>query len=65
MPVIEITITKSRGDQAGPHRAADRRCDRHHPNPGVRVLLLIHELERESIGRAGRTCADIMSEMGR
>jgi hypothetical protein len=28
-------------------------------------FVLIHELERESIGRAGRTCVDIMAEMGR
>ena len=31
--------------------------------PAVEFTVLIHELERESIGRSGRTCADIMAEM--
>jgi hypothetical protein len=29
----------------------------------VEFTVLIHELDRESIGRSGRTCADIMAEM--
>ena len=31
--------------------------------PAVEFTVLIHELDRESIGRSGRTCADIMAEM--
>jgi hypothetical protein len=31
--------------------------------PASEFFVLIHELERESIGRSGMTCADIMSGM--
>ncbi len=31
--------------------------------PASEFFDLIHELERERIGRGGRTCADIMAEM--
>jgi len=31
--------------------------------PAVEFTVLIHELDRESIGSSGRTCADIMAEM--
>ena len=31
--------------------------------PASEFFVLINELEQESIGRSGRTCADIMAEM--
>jgi phenylpyruvate tautomerase PptA (4-oxalocrotonate tautomerase family) len=31
--------------------------------PAVEFTVLIYELERESIGRSGRTSADIMAQM--
>lgn len=31
--------------------------------PASEFFVLINELERESIGSGGRTCADIMAEM--
>ncbi len=31
--------------------------------PAIEFTVLIHELERDAIGRGGRTCADIMAEL--
>ena len=66
MPVIEITITKSSEEtkRALIERLTADAIDITHI-PASEFFVLIHELERESIGRAGRTCADIMAEMGR
>ena len=31
--------------------------------PAIEFTVLIYELERDAIGRSGRTCADIMAEL--
>jgi 4-oxalocrotonate tautomerase len=64
MPVIEITMGPSNTDTK---RALIERLTADAIEitqiPAVEFTVLIHELERESIGRSGRTCADIMAEM--
>ncbi len=66
MPVIEITMTKSSTEQK---RQLIERLSADAIEitkiPASEFTVLIHELERENIGRAGRTCADIMAEMKR
>jgi 4-oxalocrotonate tautomerase family enzyme len=64
MPVIEITMTKATVET---RRALIERLTADAIEitkiPAVEFTVLIHELDRESIGRSGRTCADIMAEM--
>jgi 4-oxalocrotonate tautomerase family enzyme len=64
MPVIEITIAKSTVETK---LALIERLTADAIEitriPAVEFTVLIHELERESIGRSGRTCADIMAEL--
>ena len=64
MPVIEITMTKATAETK---RALIERLTADAIEitkiPAVEFTVLIHELDRESIGRSGRTCADIMAEM--
>ena len=64
MPVIEITMTKASVDTK---RALIERLSADAIEitgiPASEFTVLIHELERESIGRGGRTCADIMAQM--
>jgi 4-oxalocrotonate tautomerase len=66
MPVIEITITKSSEETK---RALIERLTADAIEitqiPAPEFFVLIHELERENVGRGGRTCADIMAAMGR
>jgi len=63
MPVIDITMAKSTTEQK---RALIERLTADAIEitkiPAVEFTVLIHELERESIGRCGRTCADIFAE---
>lgn len=63
MPVIQITMGRSSTEQK---RALIERLTADAIEitkiPAQEFTVLIHELERESIGRAGRTCADIMAE---
>jgi 4-oxalocrotonate tautomerase family enzyme len=64
MPVIEITMTKSSVETK---RALIERLTADAIEitkiPAVEFTVLIYELERESIGRSGRTSADIMAQM--
>jgi 4-oxalocrotonate tautomerase len=64
MPVIEVTMTKASEETK---RALIERLTADAIDitgiPASEFFVLIHELERESIGRGGRTCADIMAEM--
>jgi 4-oxalocrotonate tautomerase len=64
MPVIEITMGKLTTEKK---RALIERLTADAIEitkiPASEFTVLIHELERESIGRGGRTCADIMAEM--
>ncbi len=64
MPVIEITMTKSSVETK---KALIERLSADAIEitriPASEFTVLIHELDRESIGRGGRTCADIMAEM--
>jgi 4-oxalocrotonate tautomerase len=63
MPVIEITMTKASVETK---RALIERLSADAIEitkiPPSEFTVLIHELERESIGRGGRTCADIFAE---
>jgi 4-oxalocrotonate tautomerase len=63
MPVIQITMGKSNQEQK---KALIERLTADAIEitgiPAPEFTVLIHELERESIGRGGRTCADIMAE---
>jgi 4-oxalocrotonate tautomerase len=63
MPVIQITMGKSSAEQK---KALIERLTAAAIEiteiPASEFTVLIHELERESIGRGGRTCADIMAE---
>jgi len=63
MPVIQITMGQS---SAGQKKALIERLTAEAIEitkiPAAEFTVLIHELERESIGRGGRTCADIMAE---
>jgi 4-oxalocrotonate tautomerase len=66
MPVIEITMTRSSEEtkrELIERLSADAIEITH--IPASEFFVLIHELDRENIGRSGRTCADIMAEMGR
>jgi 4-oxalocrotonate tautomerase family enzyme len=62
MPVIEITMAKASVEQK---RALIERLTADAIEitkiPPVEFTVLIHELERDSIGRSGHTCADIMA----
>ncbi len=64
MPVIEITMTKSSVETK---KALIERLSADAIEitriPASEFTVLIHELDRENIGRGGRTCADIMAEM--
>ncbi len=64
MPVIDITMATT---SAETKRALIERLTADAIEitriPAVEFTVLIHELERDSIGRSGRTCADIMAEM--
>lgn len=64
MPVIQITMGKSSTEQK---KALIERLTADAIEitkiPASEFTVLIHELDRESIGRGGRTCADIMAEM--
>jgi len=64
MPVIEITMTKSSVETK---RALIERLTADAIEitriPAIEFTFLIHELDREAIGRSGRTCADIMAEL--
>lgn len=64
MPVIEITMGPSTTEQK---RALIERLTVEAIDitkiPASEFTVLIHELARESIGRSGRTCADIMAEL--
>jgi 4-oxalocrotonate tautomerase len=63
MPVIDITMAKTTTEIK---RALIERLSAEAIEitkiPPVEFTVLIHELERESIGRGGRTCADIFAE---
>ena len=64
MPVIQITMTKSSVETK---RALIERLTADAIEitkiPASEFFVLINELERESIGRSGRTCSDIVAEM--
>jgi 4-oxalocrotonate tautomerase len=64
MPVIQITMGRSSTEQKKEliERLTADAIDITRI-PASEFTVLIHELERESIGRGGRTCADIMAEM--
>lgn len=66
MPVIEITLTRS-SEETKRELIERLTADAIEITriPASEFFVLIHELDRENIGRSGRTCADIMSEMGR
>jgi len=63
VPVIQITMGRSNTEQK---RQLIERLTAEAMAitqiPASEFTVLIHELERESIGRCGRTCADIMAE---
>lgn len=63
MPVIQITMGRSSTEQK---KALIERLTADAIEitriPASEFTVLIHELDRESIGRSGRTCADIMAE---
>ena len=63
MPVIEITMGKS---EKAIKKALIERLTADAIEitkiPANEFTVLIHELERDNIGRAGRTLADIMAE---
>jgi 4-oxalocrotonate tautomerase family enzyme len=63
MPVIDITMAKSSTEQK---RALIERLTADAIEitkiPAVEFTVLIHELEPDSIGRSGRTLADIRAE---
>lgn len=63
MPVIQITMGRSSTEQK---KALIERLTSDAIEitriPASEFTVLIHELDRESIGRGGRTCADIMAE---
>ncbi len=64
MPVIEITMAKATVETK---RALIERLSADAMEitkiPAIEFTVLIHELERDAIGRSGRTCADIMAEL--
>ncbi len=64
MPVIEITMAKATVETK---RALIERLSADAMEitkiPAIEFPVLIHELERDAIGRSGRTCADIMAEL--
>jgi 4-oxalocrotonate tautomerase family enzyme len=66
MPVIQITMGRSTTEQK---RTLIERLTADAIEitqiPASEFTVLIHELDRESIGRSGRTCADIMAELKR
>jgi len=64
MPVIEITMASTTVETK---RALIERLSAEAIEitkiPAIEFTVLIHELERDAIGRSGRTCADIMAEL--
>jgi 4-oxalocrotonate tautomerase family enzyme len=64
MPVIEITMARTTVETK---RALIERLSADAIEitkiPAIEFTVLIHELERDAIGRSGRTCADIMAEL--
>jgi len=64
MPVIEITMARTTVETK---RALIERLSADAIEitkiPAIEFTVLIRELERDAIGRSGRTCADIMAEL--
>jgi 4-oxalocrotonate tautomerase len=64
MPVIEITMARTTVETK---KALVERLSAEAIEitqiPAIEFTVLIHELERDAIGRGGRTCADIMAEL--
>jgi 4-oxalocrotonate tautomerase family enzyme len=64
MPVIEITMAPTTVETK---RALIERLSAEAIEitkiPAIEFTVLIYELERDAIGRSGRTCADIMAEL--
>jgi 4-oxalocrotonate tautomerase family enzyme len=64
VPVIEITMASTTVETK---RALIERLSAEAIEitkiPAIEFTVLIHELERDAIGRSGRTCADIMAEL--
>lgn len=64
MPVIEVTMTSASEEtkRALIERLTAEAIEITHI-PASEFFVVIHELERDSVGRGGRTCADVMAEM--